>query len=212
MESAPARSRTKRAFDVVVSIVLLFVTLPLFICVSVIVRATLGSPVLFRQLRPGLKGRQFELFKFRTMRSSSLALHLPDDQRLTVVGRVLRRTSLDELPELINVLRGEMSMVGPRPLLPQYEALYTPSQRRRHETRPGLTGLAQISGRNALEWNERLRLDVEYIDTWNMRRDLYILFRTIGIVLSGKGVSQRGHATMSEFTGQPDSAEDSARS
>ena len=157
----------------------------------------LGSPVLFRQTRPGLHGEPFELLKFRTMRTGAGA----DVERLTRFGRLLRSTSLDELPELWNVVRGDMSIVGPRPLLMEYLALYSPRQARRHEVLPGLTGLAQVEGRNLVGWDERLELDVRYVETRSLALDLRIIGRTIGLVLRREGISGEGEATMAPFRG-----------
>ncbi len=193
----------RRLVDVAVAGVATVVLAPVILLVAVLIRLRLGSPVLFRQPRPGLGGRPFELLKLRTMtdaRDAAGAL-LPDAARLTRFGRFLRRTSLDELPELVNVLRGEMSLVGPRPLLVQYLDRYTPHQARRHEVRPGITGLAQVGGRNALSWEQKLALDVEYVERQSLRLDLRILARTVGLVLRGVGVSAHGHSTMPEFMG-----------
>jgi lipopolysaccharide/colanic/teichoic acid biosynthesis glycosyltransferase len=171
--------------------------------IAALVRIRLGRPVLFRQERPGLGGRPFTLAKFRTMRDATGpdGRPLPDEERLTRFGRLLRSTSLDELPELWSVLRGDMSLVGPRPLLPAYLHRYSPEQARRHEVRPGLTGLAQVRGRNATTWEERLALDVEYVDSWTMVGDLRIIAATVGQVLLRKGISAGEHATMPEFQG-----------
>jgi lipopolysaccharide/colanic/teichoic acid biosynthesis glycosyltransferase len=195
----------KRVFDLVVALVLLVVLAPLLAVLAVLVRVKLGSPVLFRQLRPGRGGRLFTLVKFRTMTDARGpdGVWLPDAQRLTPFGRWLRATSLDELPELWNVLRGDMSLVGPRPLLVAYLDRYTPEQARRHEVRPGLTGWAQINGRNATSWEERFRLDVWYVDHRSMLLDLCILARTVGAVLRRQGISAPGEATMGEFRGTP---------
>lgn len=193
----------KRLFDVVVSALVLLVASPLLLLVVLVLRLTLGSPVLFRQERPGLGGKPFTILKFRTMtdqRDSSGAL-LDDAQRLTPLGKFLRRTSLDELPELVNVLRGDMSLVGPRPLLMRYLPRYTPEQARRHEARPGITGWAQVNGRNALSWEQKFALDVWYVDHRTFLLDLKILFLTAWKVLKREGISQDGHATMSEFYG-----------
>lgn len=165
--------------------------------VALAVRRDLGSPVLFRQTRPGRGGKPFTLVKFRTMSDGPG----DDADRLTNLGRFLRSTSLDELPELWNVLRGDMSLVGPRPLLTSYLDLYTPHQARRHEVRPGITGLAQVSGRNAVSWPERFDLDVRYVDTWSLPGDIAILVRTVLSVFRRNGVSAEGHATMPEFNG-----------
>lgn len=191
---------TKRALDASVAAVGLVATAPLQAVVALVVLAKHGRPVLFRQPRPGKDGRVFELVKFRTML-------LPDDERvsdadrLTPLGRFLRSTSLDELPTLWNVLKGEMSLVGPRPLLVQYLERYTPEQARRHEVRPGITGLAQVRGRNGLDWDEKLSLDVEYVDNRSFALDLRILWETVAVVLLRRGISAEDHVTMSEFQG-----------
>lgn len=193
----------KRFLDVALSAVAMILLLPVFVSIAAAVAWKLGRPVMFTQERIGLHGRPFLLRKFRTMqdgRQPSGAL-LPDAERLTPLGRWLRRTSLDELPELLNVLRGEMSLVGPRPLLPQYLPRYNTRQARRHEVRPGLTGLAQVSGRNALAWEERLELDVQYVERQSLMLDLRIVAATMGKVLTGEGVSQPGHDTSEEFMG-----------
>ena len=197
------REIVKRTLDVSVALVGLILLLPILLAVAAAVRLTLGSPVIFRQLRPGLHGRPFMLLKFCTMndRRDVNGQLLPDELRLTRLGRFLRATSLDELPQLWNVLRGDMSLVGPRPLLMEYLPLYTPDQARRLEVRPGVTGLAQVSGRNELDWAERLRLDVWYVDNRSTLLDLKILLRTVGKVLTGAGIHQRGHVTMERFTG-----------
>lgn len=190
----------KRALDVTLSAIGLVVTAPIQLATAGIVLATLGRPVLFRQARPGLDGKVFELVKFRTMRHPD-ASHRTDAERLTRLGMFLRSTSLDELPTLWNVLRGDMSLVGPRPLLVQYLERYTPEQARRHEVRPGVTGLAQVRGRNALPWAEKFRLDVEYVDRRSLALDLRILWWTVGSVIRGKGIHEDGGVTMSEFAG-----------
>ncbi|GAA6524401.1 sugar transferase [Intrasporangium sp. DVR] len=190
----------KRGMDVVVSAVGLVVTAPVQLVVAGVVRAALGSPVLFHQRRPGKDGVIFELVKFRTMRHPD-AEHQTDAERLTGVGQFLRSTSLDELPTLWNVLKGDMSLVGPRPLLVEYLPLYSAEQARRHEVRPGITGLAQVSGRNSVDWVDRLALDVNYIDRRDLALDVEILWRTITAVLMRRGVAQDGQATMSEFMG-----------
>jgi len=163
----------------------------------------LGSPVFFRQTRPGLHGKPFNLIKFRTMTNTKdhFGRLLPDSKRITKLGRFLRITSLDELPELWNVLKGDMSLVGPRPLLMEYLDKYTPEQARRHEVKPGITGWAQINGRNALSWEERFKMDVWYVDNQNLWLDLKILFLTIWKVLAREGISKPGHATMTKFSG-----------
>jgi lipopolysaccharide/colanic/teichoic acid biosynthesis glycosyltransferase len=194
----------KRLFDLVVAALALLALLPVIVAVALAVRLALGSPVLFRQMRPGLHGRPFELLKFRTMREANDAAGRPlaDEERLTRFGRILRSTSLDELPGLLNVLRGEMSLVGPRPLLMQYLGRYTPEQARRHEVRPGLTGWAQVNGRNAIGWNEKFALDVWYVEHRTMLLDLKILLMTVGHVLGRSGISYDGAATMPEFMGE----------
>ena len=182
--------RYKRLFDLVVaSIATLFLS-PVFFVVGVLVYWKLGSPILFRQQRPGLHGKPFTLYKFRTMTNARDANGnlLPDADRLTSFGRFLRRTSLDELPELINVLKGDMSLVGPRPLLMQYMPYYTPREQLRHSVRPGITGLAQISGRNMVDWDSRLALDVEYVENWTLWLDIKILFKTVANVMRRSGV------------------------
>jgi lipopolysaccharide/colanic/teichoic acid biosynthesis glycosyltransferase len=193
----------KRLFDfVAASLALLLLALPLLALVWLI-RRKLGSPVLFCQVRPGLHGKPFTMVKFRTMtdeRGPDGAL-LPDAQRLTPFGRFLRASSLDELPELWNVLKGEMSLVGPRPLLMEYLPLYTPEQARRHEVRPGITGWAQVNGRNAISWSDKFALDVWYVDHQSLWLDAQILCRTVRKVLVRDGISAAGEATMSKFTG-----------
>ena len=195
----------KRCADIGVAAVALLVAAPLLLLVALAVRVKLGSPVLFRQRRPGLHGRPFTMVKFRTMRDAigRDERPLPDTERLTPFGKLLRSTSLDELPELWNVLHGEMSLVGPRPLLMEYLDRYTPEQARRHEVRPGVTGWAQVHGRNALSWEERFRLDVWYVEHRSLRLDLQILIRTFSMVLCRTGVTANGEATMSVFEGKP---------
>lgn len=193
----------KRAFDVFVASVAGVLLSPLIAAVAMAVRLRLGRPVLFRQTRPGRHGRPFELVKFRTMtdaRDENGQL-LPDEQRLTRLGHALRSTSLDELPELWNVIRGDMSLVGPRPLLMEYLPLYTARQARRHDVRPGLTGWAQVSGRNAPEWEDRLEMDAWYVDNQSTWLDLRILARTLSAVLRREGISAEGHATAPRFRG-----------
>jgi lipopolysaccharide/colanic/teichoic acid biosynthesis glycosyltransferase len=185
----------------VIAIPALLVLSPLLLVLAALVRVLLGSPVLFRHRRPGRHGRVFTLLKLRTMidATDDAGRPLPDAQRLTRFGRFLRRSSLDELPELLNVLRGEMSLVGPRPLLVDYLERYTPEQSRRHEVRPGITGLAQVRGRNELSWDEKFAFDLEYVDRMGLGLDLRILLSTVRLVLQGRGVSARGHSTMPEF-------------
>lgn len=193
----------KRHFDMALSIPALILLSPIMAVIAILVRAGLGSPVLFRQERPGLHGRPFTLLKFRTMTDARDYDDepLPDSERLTPLGRFLRRSSLDELPELINVLRGEMSLVGPRPLLTQYLDRYTPEHARRHEVRPGITGWAQVNGRNAITWKEKFNLDVWYVDHMSFWLDLKILILTLIKVLRREGITGGGQATMSEFMG-----------
>jgi sugar transferase EpsL len=193
----------KRVIDVIASSAALVVFSPLLAWLAWRVHQEIGSPVLFRQLRPGLNGRPFIMAKFRTMKNAlDAAGHLlPDADRLTPFGRWLRSTSLDELPELWNVLRGDMSLVGPRPLLMQYLDRYTPEQARRHEVRPGITGWAQINGRNAISWEEKLVLDVWYVDNHNLWLDVRILTATVSRVVRRDGISATGEATMPEFRG-----------
>lgn len=193
----------KRLFDLVTASVLLAVLSPILAIVALLVRVALGTPVLFRQQRPGMYGRPFELLKFRTMRDAlgPDGTPLPDHLRLTRFGRFLRSTSLDELPELINVVRGEMSLVGPRPLLTDYLPLYTAQQARRHEVRPGITGWAQVNGRNTLSWEERFSLDVWYVDHASLALDIRILGQTLGAVFRREGIAHPGEATMTRFTG-----------
>ncbi len=192
---------TKRVLDVVVAGAALVVTAPVQALLALLVVRDVGRPVLFRQLRPGLHGETFELRKFRTMRAPAGSSSESDDDRLTPLGRALRATSLDELPSLWNVVRGDMSLVGPRPLLVSYLDRYTPTQARRHEVRPGLTGLAQVQGRNLVGWPERLALDVEYVESRSFALDLRILARTVLLVVRRTGVSSGTSATMEEFTG-----------
>ncbi|MFM2077136.1 MAG: hypothetical protein RJA49_1026 [Actinomycetota bacterium] len=194
---------TKRCFDVVVGTIALVVLSPVIVVVAVLVRLKLGSPVLFTQERPGLHGEPFRLHKFRTMTDAvdGDGRALPDAERLTPFGRTLRSLSLDELPQLWNVLVGDMSLVGPRPLLMQYLPRYSPRQARRHEVRPGLTGLAQVNGRNATSWADRLELDVQYVEHHSLRVDLQILWGTVIAVVRRDGISADDHATMPEFLG-----------
>jgi lipopolysaccharide/colanic/teichoic acid biosynthesis glycosyltransferase len=201
--------RSKRLFDLVLTIPGLILFSPIILIVAVLVRIQHGSPILFSQVRPGYRARLFTLRKFRTMtnvRDIDGNL-LPDEVRLTKLGRFLRASSLDELPELINVLKGEMSLIGPRPLLVQYLARYSPEQARRHAVLPGITGWAQINGRNAITWEDKFRLDVWYVDHWSLRLDLIILWQTFAKVIRREGISQPGHATAEEFMGSEDTAE-----
>lgn len=193
----------KRALDVIGASFALLVFGPVMLYIALRIWREMGSPVLFRQVRPGLHGRPFVMYKFRTMTEERDAQGklLPDEKRLTRLGRFLREHSLDELPEFFNVLKGDMSLVGPRPLLMKYLDRYTPEQARRHEVKPGITGWAQVNGRNALTWEEKFRLDVWYVDNWDLLLDLKILFLTLVKVLRREGISAEGHATMPEFKG-----------
>src|SRR5215210_655334 len=193
----------KRLFDVLGAGLLLVISSPVLALISVLVRKFHGRPVLFVQERPGVDAKIFKMYKFRTMtdeRDESGRL-LPDDQRLTLFGRFLRGSSLDELPELFNVLKGDMSLVGPRPLLVEYLPLYSMEQARRHSVKPGVTGWAQINGRNAISWEEKFKLDVWYVDNWSLWVDVKILWLTFRKVLKRSGVSAAEHATMPKFTG-----------
>lgn len=203
MPSSPRLSLVKRLFDVIVSTVVLISFSWLILILALLVRLNLGAPVFFRQKRPGLDGNIFEMVKFRTMRNatSSDGTPLPDDQRMTKFGNLLRKLSLDELPELWNVVKGDMSLVGPRPLLVQYLDRYSPRQMRRHETRPGVTGWAQVNGRNAVAWEDRFEMDVWYVENWSFTLDLKILWMTVLTVFKRSGVSAEGHVTMPEFMG-----------
>jgi lipopolysaccharide/colanic/teichoic acid biosynthesis glycosyltransferase len=191
----------KRLFDIVVSATALALLAPVMLVVAACVRANLGSPVLFRQVRPGLGGKPFTMLKFRSMRDGLRAdgTVAPDDERLTRFGRVLRSTSLDELPELWNVLKGEMSLVGPRPLLMEYLARYTPEQARRHDVRPGITGWAQVNGRNAISWEEKFELDAWYVDNCSFALDVKILLLTVLKVLRRDGINAEGSITVEKF-------------
>jgi len=193
----------KRCFDCFVALCLFLLLMIPLLVLAVVVRIKLGSPVLFSQIRPGMYGQPFKMVKFRTMTDERNAAGelLPDAARLTHFGRFLRSTSLDELPELLNVLKGEMSLVGPRPLLMEYLPLYSETQRRRHEVRPGITGWAQVNGRNALGWDEKFKLDVWYVDNRSFWFDLKILFLTVKRVFAREGISAAGEATMPKFTG-----------
>jgi len=196
----------KRFFDLVASALGLVALAPVFVVVAFLIRRKLGSPVFFRQTRPGLSGKPFEMIKFRTMLDATdkHGNPLPDDQRMTPFGSFLRATSLDELPELWNVLMGDMSLVGPRPLLIEYLPLYSQEQYRRHEVRPGVTGWAQVNGRNAISWEDKFKLDVWYVDNQSFWLDLKILFLTVKKVLVRDGISGEGEVTMSKFTGTKD--------
>ena len=196
----------KRIFDVVVSATALLLLSPVIALVAWQISRKMGSPVLFRQTRPGLNGKPFKMVKFRTMLDATdkHGNPLPDDQRMTQFGSFLRTTSLDELPELWNVLKGDMSLVGPRPLLMEYLPLYSQEQYRRHDVRPGVTGWAQVNGRNAISWEDKFRLDVWYVDNQSLWLDVKILFLTVKKVLVRDGISGEGEVTMSKFTGSKD--------
>lgn len=191
----------KRATDIAVSGVGLIISAPIQLATAAVVLKTHSRPILFRQRRPGKDGVVFEMIKFRTMLEPD-ATHITDEDRLTKTGRFLRATSLDELPSLWNVFKGDMSLVGPRPLLVEYLSHYSPEQARRHEVRPGVTGLAQVNGRNDVSWNERFQLDVQYVDTRSLKVDIGIFIKTIRSVLKRDGISQNGHATMPKFNGE----------
>jgi len=196
----------KRLMDLTLAVPVLVVLAPVGLAVGGLIRLKLGGPVLFRQPRPGREGRVFEVIKFRPMSNARDAdgKLLPDEERLTPFGARLRRLSLDELPTLWNVVRGDMSLVGPRPLLVRYLNRYTPEQRRRHDVLPGITGWAQVNGRNAITWDEKFQHDVWYVENVSLRTDLAILFRTVAQVLGKRGISAEGHATMPEFMGADD--------
>lgn len=192
----------KRCIDVLASGMALVVLAPVLAIVAMLIRIFLGAPVLFAQPRPGLGGRAFTMFKFRSMRHVDPERGLAgDEERLTRFGRILRSTSLDELPALWNVLKGDMSLVGPRPLLVEYLPLYSDEQARRHQVRPGITGLAQVNGRNSIDWDEKFRLDVEYVDTRNLALDVKIIADTVRSVVQREGIAHAGHVTMTKFEG-----------
>ncbi len=193
----------KRALDILIAGLALILTAPIQLVVALLVRINLGSPVLFKQERPGRSGRMFKMYKFRTMRDITEDL-VSDEDRITPFGSWLRSTSLDELPELFNVLKGDMSIVGPRPLLPEYLPLYTARQARRHEVRPGVTGLAQVKGRNAMPWAERLAWDVRYVETRSFALDCRIALDTFKVVLKREGITEEGQVAMTDFEGAPD--------
>ena len=195
---------SKRLFDLVFSIVALVILSPILLVTAILVRLFLGAPILFKQQRPGYKGYPFFIYKFRTMRDAvdRAGTPLPDSERLTRFGQILRSLSLDELPELFNILRGEMSFVGPRPLLMEYLPLYSPEQARRHDVVPGLTGWAQINGRNTVDWPTRFKLDVWYVDNWSFWLDIKIILGTVWKTISREGINQQGQATMDYFKGE----------
>ncbi len=193
----------KRILDYILTLPVLIILFPLFLIVAILVRIFLGKPVIFKQQRPGRKGEIFTIYKFRSMLEAydKNGLPLPDAKRLTQLGKFLRSSSIDELPELINILKGDMSLVGPRPLLIEYLDRYSPEQARRHDVLPGITGWAQVNGRNALSWEEKFSLDVWYVDHWSLWLDIKILFKTIIKVIKREGVSQAGSATAEKFMG-----------
>jgi len=195
--------KVKNIIDFIISLFLLIILFPLFILIMFLIYLNMGRPIFFKQKRAGFKGKPFYIFKFRTMKniydSNGNLLH--DEERLTKLGKFLRSSSLDELPELINVLKGEMSIVGPRPLLYEYLPLYTPEQARRHEVKPGMTGWVQVNGRNALSWEEKFKLDVWYVDNWSLLLDMKIIWRTIKQVLKREGIQHHNHVTMPKFRG-----------
>lgn len=193
----------KRIIDILGALIGIIILSPVYLLVSFLVYKNLGSPIIFRQQRPGKNGEIFEMMKFRSMldKTNKWGEVLPDEERLTFFGMKLRSTSLDELPELFNVLNGKMSLVGPRPLLVEYLELYSNEQNKRHHMKPGITGLAQINGRNSISWSEKLKYDVEYVENFNILLDIKILFMTIYKVIKKEGISQDGNATMENFTG-----------
>lgn len=193
----------KRLLDIVIASIALILLSPLYFYVVYKVKKNLGSPVLFRQVRPGLYGKPFEMIKFRTMKDAIDAngQPLPDSERLTSFGKMLRSTSLDEMPELWNVIKGDMSIVGPRPLLMEYLPLYSPEQAKRHDVRPGMTGYAQVNGRNAISWDEKFKLDTWYVENQSIWLDFKIMLKTVKKVLAKDDISAEGEATMSKFTG-----------
>ena len=194
----------KRLIDILGSLIGIIVLSPVYVIVGILVYLKLGSPILFSQMRPGKDEKIFKMYKFRSMLDSTnhLGEVLPDEERLTPFGARLRSTSLDELPELFNVLKGEMSLVGPRPLLVEYLDLYSDEQKKRHKMRPGITGWAQVNGRNSISWSEKLNLDVEYVENFNLLLDIKILFMTVFKVFKKEGINQEGNATMEAFTGE----------
>ena len=195
------KKHIKRFLDFILSLIAIIALSPVMMITALLVRCFLGSPILFIQERPGKNERIFKLYKFRTMtdKKDSSGKLLPDKDRITKLGRILRYTSIDELPELINILKGDMSIIGPRPLLVKYLPLYNEEQRRRHEVRPGLSGLAQVNGRNAISWEERFRYDLEYVDNISFLVDLRIVLKTVVQVLEHKGITSKNSATMEEF-------------
>ncbi|RPF58287.1 sugar transferase [Abyssicoccus albus] len=193
----------KRIFDISSSSLGLILTAPIILGTAIVVKKKIGNPILFKQIRPGQHGKPFELYKFRTMtnETNENGELLPDDQRLTSTGQFLRKYSLDELPQLINVIKGDISLVGPRPLLMEYNELYNDEQRRRLEVKPGITGWAQVNGRNAISWEEKFKLDVWYVDNQSFMLDMYILYLTFIKVFKSEGINQEGQVTMEKFKG-----------
>ena len=193
----------KRVIGFVISLIALIVLSPVILIVGILVYIKLGSPIIFKQERPGKDGKIFKMYKFRTMLDSynKFGEALPDEERLTKFGKILRSTRLDELPELINGIKGDMSLVGPRPLLVEYLELYSDEQKKRHNVRPGITGWAQVNGRNSISWNEKLNLDVEYVKNLSLILDIKILFLTVYKVFKRDGINQEGNATIEKFTG-----------
>lgn len=193
----------KRPFDLIVAIIAFIILLPVLFIIAVLIRVKLGSPVIFKQKRPGLNEKIFTLYKFRTMtdKKDQQGLLLPDSERLTKFGKFLRSTSIDELPGLINIIKGDMSIVGPRPLLVEYLELYNKEQRKRHEVRPGLSGYAQVNGRNALSWDDKFRLDVTYVDNVTFRHDIGIMIKTVLEVIKREGINSSSSVTMEKFNG-----------
>lgn len=204
---------TKRILDFILSLIALIVLSPVLLVVAILVRIKLGSPIIFKQQRPGKDEKIFTLYKFRTMtdKKDENGNLLPDSERLTKFGKVLRSTSLDELPELVNILKGDMSIVGPRPLLVEYLPLYSEEQKHRHDVRPGLTGLAQVSGRNSLSWEEKFNDDLQYIKHITFFEDVKIIFMTVAKVFKREGIAQEGNATMEKFTGNKENKKEVLR-
>lgn len=203
----------KRPMDIVGALVLLLLSVPVLLIVGAIVRLSIGAPVIFSQIRPGLRGRPFKIYKFRTMTNAtdSKGEPLPDEERVTRVGQLIRGLSLDEFPEFFNVLRGDMSLVGPRPLFMRYLPRYSPEQARRHDVRPGITGWAQVNGRNDVSWERKLAMDVWYVDNVSLKLDMAILFKTVWKVLRRDGVAQEGHFSSPEFWGSEKQGEETGR-
>ena len=203
----------KRILDFILSLIVLIVLSPVLLVVAILVRIKLGSPIIFKQQRPGKDEKIFILYKFRTMtdKKDENGNLLPDSERLTKFGKVLRSTSLDELPELVNILKGDMSIVGPRPLLVEYLPLYSEEQKHRHDVRPGLTGLAQVSGRNTLSWEEKFNDDLQYIKHITFFEDMKIIFMTVAKVFKREGIAQEGNATMEKFTGNKENKKEVLR-